>query len=209
MSDVYFPDGWALIKFTDVLDVQGGTQPPKSQFLDSPKEGYIRLLQIRDFGAKPVPTYIPVTSKLKICSKNDLLIGRYGASLGRICTGMEGAYNVALAKVISGEQLYKPFLKSYLESEIFQQPLALLSRSAQNGFNKDDLATFDFPLPPPSRTKSHRRQTRHPAGSGGTHPGPPRTHPRYPQTLSPIRAGRSGEWKVDGGMAGTIYPTKY
>ena len=144
---------WITVKFTDVLDVQGGTQPPKSQFIDVPKEGYIRLLQIRDFGAKPVPTYIPDTSKLKKCEEDDLLIGRYGASLGRICSGMVGAYNVALAKVLSVESLHKPFLKSYLESELFQQPLALLSRSAQNGFNKDDLATFDFVLPPLAEQK--------------------------------------------------------
>jgi type I restriction enzyme, S subunit len=146
--ETMLPEGWGETKFTEVMDVQGGTQPPKSQFIDEPANGYVRLLQIRDFGAKPVPTYIPDTTKLKKCEINDLLIGRYGASLGRICTGMEGAYNVALAKVISGEFLYKPFLQAYLNSEVFQQPLALLSRSAQNGFNKDDLATFDFPLPP-------------------------------------------------------------
>lgn len=153
MRDINLPEGWILTKFTDVVDVQGGTQPPKSQFIDSPKEGYVRLLQIRDFGAKPVPTYIPDTTKLKKCVKSDLLIGRYGASLGRICSGMEGSYNVALAKVISGNYLCKLFLKAYLESEMFQQPLALLSRSAQNGFNKDDLATFDFAIPPLAEQK--------------------------------------------------------
>jgi type I restriction enzyme S subunit len=153
MSEVNLPEGWFLTKFTEVLDIQGGTQPPKAQFIDEIQEGYVRLLQIRDFGAKPVPTFIPDTSKLKKCGINDLLIGRYGASLGRICSGMEGAYNVALAKVISGEYLHKPFLKAYLESEMFQQPLALLSRSAQNGFNKDDLATFDFALLPLAEQK--------------------------------------------------------
>jgi type I restriction enzyme S subunit len=153
MNEINLSEGWLHTKFTEVLDIQGGTQPPKSQFIHAPEEGYIRLLQIRDFGAKPVPTYIPDTSKLKKCEKSDLLIGRYGASLGRICSGMEGAYNVALAKVISGKYLHKAFLKGYLESELFQQPLALLSRSAQNGFNKDDLATFDFALPPLAEQK--------------------------------------------------------
>jgi type I restriction enzyme S subunit len=153
MNEINLSEGWLHTKFTEVLDIQGGTQPPKSQFIHAPEEGYIRLLQIRDFGAKPVPTYIPDTSKLKKCEKSDLLIGRYGASLGRICSGMEGAYNVALAKVISGKYLHKAFLKGYLESELFQQPLALLSRSAQNGFNKDDLATFDFALPPIAEQK--------------------------------------------------------
>ncbi|MFI8749996.1 restriction endonuclease subunit S [Vreelandella lionensis] len=153
MTDRKIPTEWLFLKFTEILDVQGGTQPPKSQFIGEPREGYIRLLQIRDFGKKPVPTFIPDTSKLKKCNKDDLLIGRYGASLGRICTGMEGAYNVALAKVIMPPSVDRGFLHGYLGSEHFQGELRLLSRSAQNGFNKGDLETFDFLLPPLAEQK--------------------------------------------------------
>lgn len=153
MSDIHLPEEWIAAKFTDLLDIQGGTQPPKSEFVDKIKKGYIRLLQIRDFGNKPVPTFIPMTSKLKLCKQGDLLIGRYGASLGRICTGMNGAYNVALAKVISGKYINKQYLKAYLESELFQASLRLLSRSAQNGFNKDDLNSFIFLLSPIAEQK--------------------------------------------------------
>ena len=153
MSAGKLPEGWVLSKFTDLMDVQGGTQPPKSEFIAEEKEGYIRLLQIRDFGKKPVPSYIPETKKLKTCRKEDLLIGRYGASLGRICTGHEGAYNVALAKVIYPQELERSYIRYYLESEIFQFPLKLLSRSAQNGFNKEDLSRFDFLLAPRDEQK--------------------------------------------------------
>lgn len=86
--------------------------------------------------------------------EDDLLIGRYGASLGRICTGMQGAYNVALAKVQAPDCIHKKFLKGYLESELFQGKLRLLSRSAQNGFNKGDLESFDFFLPPLAEQKA-------------------------------------------------------
>ena len=99
------PSGWAVEKFTTILDINGGTQPPKKEFISEPKEGYIRLLQIRDFGKKPVPTYIPDNGKRRICTMEDILIGRYGASVGRICTGMEGAYNVALARVAKPNQI--------------------------------------------------------------------------------------------------------
>ncbi|MFL3653006.1 MAG: restriction endonuclease subunit S [Pseudoalteromonas sp.] len=142
------PVGWISTKFTEVLDVTGGTQPPKSQFTSEPAIGYIRLLQIRDFGKKPVPTYIPVSPKWRKCEKNDVLIGRYGASIGRICTSMEGVFNVALAKVITPDEIDKRFLKYYLSSDLFQKPLSMLSRSAQNGFNKKDLANFDFYIAP-------------------------------------------------------------
>jgi type I restriction enzyme S subunit len=49
----------------DIFDIQGGTQPPKSTFQYKPQLGYIQLLQIRDFGEHPVPTYVPDTDTLK------------------------------------------------------------------------------------------------------------------------------------------------
>ena len=37
------------VKLTDVCDFQGGSQPPKDEWSFEEKEGYIRMLQIRDF----------------------------------------------------------------------------------------------------------------------------------------------------------------
>ena len=37
------------VKLIDICDFQGGSQPPKNQWIDEKKEGYIRMLQIRDF----------------------------------------------------------------------------------------------------------------------------------------------------------------
>ncbi|MEC4990135.1 MAG: restriction endonuclease subunit S [Oscillatoria sp. PMC 1068.18] len=145
--------GWISINFMDVFDIQGGTQPPKKEFIYKEQEGYIRLLQIRDFGDKPVPTYIPKKKTLKICNEDDILIGRYGASVGRICTGMPGAYNVALAKVIVPSQLYKKFVYFLLQSDVFQKAVLSTERSAQNGFNKEDLSEIPVPLPPLNEQK--------------------------------------------------------
>lgn len=142
------PKGWVQIYFTDVFDINGGTQPPKSQFVNEPKEGYIRLLQIRDFGKKPVPTYIPDTGKLRTCTKEDVLIARYGASIGRIVTGQEGSYNVALAKVNIPEGINNVFVKWLLKSHIFQNVITSFQRTAQSGFNKKDLSGIEIPLPP-------------------------------------------------------------
>ena len=41
-AEMTLPEGWIDTKFTDFLDVQGGTQPPKSNFIYEPTEGYIR-----------------------------------------------------------------------------------------------------------------------------------------------------------------------
>ena len=143
------PKDWKLVKLGDTIDIQGGSQPPKSDFIYQPKEGYIQLLQIRDFGDKGVPTYVPIKKVTKFCKKDDIMIARYGASLGRIITGLEGAYNVALAKVIDENKLFeKRYIFYLLKTQIFQTPLKLLSRSAQNGFSKSELAHIELPLPP-------------------------------------------------------------
>src|ERR1043166_5832278 len=44
------PGNWVWGRFGQVFNIEGGTQPPKDQFIASPRNGYIRLLQIRDFG---------------------------------------------------------------------------------------------------------------------------------------------------------------
>ncbi len=147
--DSTVPNGWAIEELGDVLIVQGGSQPPKSEFKYEPSDGYIRLLQIRDFGDKPVPTFVPVDRVTKFCKKEDVLIARYGASLGRIVTGMEGAYNVALAKVITSPELFNNrYLFYLLQTSIFQTSLRMISRSAQNGFAKHEIARVKLPIPP-------------------------------------------------------------
>jgi type I restriction enzyme, S subunit len=143
------PPGWTWEWFTDVMDVEGGTQPPAATFVDSPRTGYVRLVQIRDFETDAHLTYIPDSTKWRKCGAADVLIGRYGAALGRICTGLTGAYNVALAKVVPSERLHQRFVYYLLNSRYFQAPLiASGARSAQAGFNKDGLAVIPLPLPP-------------------------------------------------------------
>ena len=145
------PKNWICFWFTSLIDIEGGTQPPKSQFINEYREGYIRLVQIRDFASDKYIVFVPDTDKLKHFNKDDILIARYGASLGRICTGMSGAYNVALAKTIfSSNILNRKYVYWMLQSEAFQAPLVGISRTAQAGFNKEDLSTFAMPLPPTS-----------------------------------------------------------
>ena len=143
------PKNWCCFRFTSLIDIEGGTQPPKSQFINEYREGYIRLVQIRDFTSDKYIVFVPDTAKLKHFDEDDILIARYGASLGRICTGMSGAYNVALAKTIFPSNiLNRKYVYWMLQSESFQAPLMGISRAAQAGFNKEDLSTLAMPLPP-------------------------------------------------------------
>lgn len=143
------PSSWLWIHFGDVFDIQGGSQPPKNQFVASPQEGYVRLLQIRDFGPNPVPTYIPQNTVGRMCSEDDVMLARYGASVGKIFMGQNGAYNVALTKVIFNKKyIYNQYVFFLLQSTLFQNPLQSMSRSAQAGFNKGNIHPILLPLPP-------------------------------------------------------------
>jgi len=141
--------GWTLNLLGEVVKFQGGSQPPKSTFVYEPNKGYIRLLQIRDFKSDEKAAYIPISLKNRTCEIDDVLIGRYGASVGKICTGKSGAYNVALIKAShKTEILNKQYFIFYLRSILFQKKLLSVSeRSAQNGFNKDDISGFPIPIP--------------------------------------------------------------
>ena len=144
-----FPSNWNNISFGSIMSIEGGTQPPKSQFLFEPTKGYIRLYQIRDFSSENFHTYVKDEKKLRIMSDEDIMIARYGASIGKIFRGRKGAYNVALAKLIYPKELYEVnFLYWFLKSDLFQNNLGDMSRTAVAGFNKNDLKNFIVPLPP-------------------------------------------------------------
>jgi len=138
-----------------VANFQGGSQPPKSVFINEPRDGYVRLLQIRDFKSDDKAVFIPSSRKNRNCIPSDIMIGRYGASVGQIHTGKGGAYNVALIKAVPDtSQLTSRYFYYYLLSGLFQNPLAsVASRSAQAGFSKDDIAPFAVPMPPISEQK--------------------------------------------------------
>jgi type I restriction enzyme S subunit len=147
----------SFIKLTDVCDFQGGTQPPKSVWKKDLEDGYIRMLQIRDFTQREKDNveYIPYKKTLKTCEEHDILIGRYGASVGKICTGLSGAYNVALVKTKPNlDKIRRDFLLHLLRGTIFQNfILNVGDRAAQAGFNKGDLEEFEFSLPPLEQQK--------------------------------------------------------
>ena len=145
------PSTWCWVRHNQLFEISGGSQPPKSQFVDSPKSGYIRLFQIRDYGSNPMPVYIPKEKANKITKEGDIILARYGGSLGKVFWAKDGAYNVAMAKVIplfDSEFVNKQYLFLFYQSSIYQYLVKDHSRSAQAGFNKDDLKDLFFPLPP-------------------------------------------------------------
>ena len=152
-------EGWEYKKLGEVCDFEGGSQPPKSEWINHSQEGYVRMLQIRDFTKSRnfEIEYVKITKKLRLCKADDILIGRYGASVGKILTGLAGAYNVAIIKSIPDEKVIaKSYIRRYFESSLFQSILfkVCASRAAQAGFSKEDICDALIPVPPLSEQQS-------------------------------------------------------
>lgn len=139
------------MRLIDVCDFQGGSQPPKDEWSFKKQDGYIRMLQIRDFtqSERVTPEYIKISNSIKICDEDDILIARYGASIGKILTGLAGAYNVAIMRTIPDtSKIKKRYLYYYLKSNYFQNAILNVgSRAAQAGFNKEDLGKLEINCP--------------------------------------------------------------
>lgn len=149
------PETWVWCSHNSILDISGGAQPAKSYFETTPKPNYIRLYQIRDYGDTPVPVYIPISLAPKQTEKGDILLARYGGSLGKVFHAEQGAYNVAMAKVIFkfDNLVYREFAYYYYLSNLYQGKLKEISRTAQAGFNSTDFNDMYFPLPPINEQK--------------------------------------------------------
>jgi len=151
------PKGWGVGTLSDIFEIQGGTQPPASEFLEHPKDGYVRLLQIRDFSTDAHKTYIPKTKKLRLVEVDDVLIGRYGSgsgdakkdSLGRLLRGLSGAINVAVVKTIPKIQNSKEYIAALVGSGMFYRfVVGGSARAVQAGFRQEDLEFHKVVIPP-------------------------------------------------------------
>lgn len=145
------PDAWDLTMIKSVCEIIGGSQPPKKYFIYEPKEGYIRFIQIRDYKSDQHVTFIPQILARRLCSKQDVMIGRYGPPLFQILRGIEGAYNVALMKAVpkSNEKLLNDFLFILLQDPPLRQYIINSSERTvgQDGVRKDLLEKYEIYLP--------------------------------------------------------------
>jgi type I restriction enzyme S subunit len=145
------PRNWKKYAFKEVCKLIGGSQPAKEHFINELQNGYIRLIQIRDYKSNKFATYIPIKLARRFCSKEDIMIGRYGPPIFQILRGLEGAYNVALMKAEPDlGKIEKEFLYYYLQSpELFNYVAAGSLRTAgQDGVRKEHLDEYPVFLPP-------------------------------------------------------------
>lgn len=156
IDSISLPKNWKMLPFGEVCEISGGSQPPKSTFIYEPKEGYIRLVQVRDYRTEKFITYIPKERAKKFCSKTDIMIGRYGPPIFGIFRGIEGAYNVALMKAIPNKELLnEEYLYWFLKTDTLVKFVEKSSKRAagQDGVRKEVLYTYPTPIPPLNQQK--------------------------------------------------------
>jgi len=143
--------GAEIKNFEDVCELVGGSQPAKDDFIYEPKDGYIRLIQVRDYRTDKFITYIPKDKARRFCNKEDIMIGRYGPPIFGIFKGLEGAYNVALMKAVVNEKICnKDYFYWFLNTDSLRQFVEHSSKRAagQDGVRKELLDKYPVLLPP-------------------------------------------------------------
>lgn len=141
------PSGWTVIPFLEAASWESNSQPPKSEFIYEPQEGYVRFIQNRDYESNTHITYIPLTKNLSIVDRLDILMDKYGDA-GAVRYGIEGAFNVALGKICAHNQNYREYIRSFLSSDgIYNFLHNSCMASTRASLNESNLAILNIPIP--------------------------------------------------------------
>ena len=109
------------------------------------------MLQIRDFSQSDDKfiEYVKDSEQLHKCKKDDIMLSRYGY-IGQAFMGLEGAYNVALVKVIKKNSVNTKYLYYYFKSNVFKHYLLsnVGARATIPGFNKSELKDAKINIKP-------------------------------------------------------------
>jgi type I restriction enzyme S subunit len=144
------PVGWTKKKFSEIAILNRGHNPPKSQFIHKPQEGYVRFYQIRDGNNDDYEVYVPDTPHIHKVEPEDILRVAY-RHIGRVFRGAKGAFNVALCKItnkdrsiIDDDYLFYIIPTEFVRGELMKQA----ERSLIPSMSVKHLAEIIIPVPP-------------------------------------------------------------
>lgn len=141
------PIGWRVVPFLEIASWESNSQPPKSEFIYEPREGYVRFIQNRDYDSSAHKTYIPLTKSLSIVDRYDILMDKYGDA-GAVRYGIEGAFNVALGKINVHNKNRREYIRSFLASEgIYNYLHNSCMASTRASLNESNLAMLNIAIP--------------------------------------------------------------
>lgn len=141
---------WKQKKLGDLTNLNRGHNPPKSKFIHSPKDGYVRFYQIRDGWSDNYAVYVPDSPQLHKVNAEDILMVAY-RHIGRVFRGVNGAFNVALCKItnsakdmLDDEYLFQILQAQYVKGELLKRS----ERSLIPSMSIEHLRHLQIPLPP-------------------------------------------------------------
>lgn len=142
------PEHWSGDTLARRVLFEGGSQPPLENFIDEPREGYVRLIQNRDYKTSDYATYVPSHMVTKFCNEDDIMIGRYGPPVFVLHKGLSGAYNVATIKAVPNG-IDKDFLWFYLQNYTLRKYVEASSQrtAGQSGVNPNIFKKYPIFLP--------------------------------------------------------------
>ena len=146
---------------SDILNhihLENGAQPPKEQHIYEFKDGYVRFVQNRDYDSDSHMTYIPISKKNHLCTKTDIMIDKYGDA-GAVRYGIEGAFNVALLKIIPNKEYETEFIRDFLSQEKIKNILYLSSQaSTRPSLNESTFTALKMPILDEDMLKSYQNK---------------------------------------------------
>ena len=141
------PTGWEIKNILELVNWIGGAQPPKKEHTNEFREGYVRFIQNRDYQGDNHITYIKESPSNKLCNKYDIMMDKYGEA-GKVRYGIEGAYNVALAKLELLEPETQEYIRKFFEDNNTLEYLKNASiASTRASLNSQTLGTLNICLP--------------------------------------------------------------
>ena len=141
------PATWKVKNLLELVSWETNSQPPKSEFIYEPKDGYIRFIQNRDFDSDSHYTFIPFNKNLSLVDEFDILMDKYGDA-GKTRFGLKGTYNVALAKIAVKESKYKEYVRAFLSSPaIYNYLHNACMASTRASLNEDNLSFINIVIP--------------------------------------------------------------
>jgi len=142
--------GWEEKELGTLCNLSRGHNPPKSKFINEPRDDYVRFYQIRDGWSDDYVVYVPDTPQLHKVVSDDFLMVAY-RHIGKVFRGVSGAFNVALCKIsnIRKDILNNDFLFYMIPTDIIKGELMKRSeRSLIPSMSVVHLKKITIPLPP-------------------------------------------------------------
>lgn len=148
LMNTEIPIGWDVKNLLDIVSWEGTSQPPKSCFIYKEKKDYIRFIQNRDYEDSKHKTYIPVQKAIGTCDRYDILVDKYGDA-GKVRYGLAGAYNVALAKLVSKDIVYREYVRGFMNLQSTYDYLHNSSvASTRASLNETNISYLSIVIPP-------------------------------------------------------------